>query len=121
MKTEEFNKTIEEFEKDSRELLLSKGRDYTNEVDRLSNFKEGIDLGVTPLVHCFLLAKKQFNAIRSYVKGRNESEPIKQRLMDLSNFCKLMYCIIKEEESIKNPPLVKPGEFYSNGYSASHD
>ena len=102
MLTEDFDKHIQEFDFKSKVLLDTKGRDYTrNGEDRLRNFKEGEDLGIPALKHCFLLAKKQFNAIHSYIAGFGESEPIDQRLFDLSNFCKLMYCLIKELEEAK--------------------
>lgn len=103
--TEEFNKHIEEFNLKSKILLETKGKDYTrNGEDRLRNFRDGEDIGVPPLKHCFLLARKQFNAIHSYIMGYGESEPIEQRLFDLSNFCKLMYCLIKELEGAKCTP-----------------
>lgn len=105
MLTKDFERTVQDFDLKAKALLDTKGRDYTrNGEDRLRNFKEGEDLGIPALKHCFLLAKKQFNAIHSYIMGYGESEPIEQRLFDLSNFCKLMYCLIKELEGAKFTP-----------------
>lgn len=98
MKTETFISYIRLFDESCNKLLDSKGKDYTlNSQDRLRNFKSFEEFGVSKKQAWLVYAKKHFDAICSFIAGNEESEPIEQRLYDLANYVKLLYCLIKEE------------------------
>jgi len=111
MLTEDFEVHIKNFDIGCNSLLGSKGKDYTlNSEDRLRNFKSFKEFGITEKKAWLVYAKKHFDAICSYIAGNTESEPIEQRLFDLANYVKLLYCLIKEEEALlnnyKEPPQI---------------
>lgn len=79
-------------------IQTEKGQDYGTADDMLSDFKEDArELGVDPAVIWWVQAKKHWHAITRYAKdGRVESEPIEQRLLDLSNYCFLLLGLIED-------------------------
>lgn len=89
---------------DAFNITMAKGKDYTKgSEDVLRNFKEtGSDLGIEPLKVWGIFAKKHWDAIVAYLKGKTESEPIRGRIIDLINYLVLLECLIAEQEMSSN-------------------
>lgn len=103
MNAKDFNEVVDLTMKATVGLLIVKGGEYADDVDRLANFKRGAALtGATPLQVAFIYASKHYDGIASYVRTvaegqpRASSEPIEGRFDDLINYCILMKAIIKE-------------------------
>lgn len=99
MNNAEFEKVVESTFLETRDLLVVKGAEYADHVDRLANFKRGASLtGLTPLQVCFIYASKHYDAIASYVRepNRPSSEPIEGRFNDLINYCLLAKALVRE-------------------------
>jgi len=104
MRQNDFDKMFEESITAMRSLLCSKGADYSDDNDRLSNFKIIADLvGITPLQVWAVYKLKHTIAIMNYVKkGKLESEPIESRFFDENNYGMLGLGLIKEKEDENN-------------------
>ncbi len=91
-----FEKTVQ----DMRDLLETKGKEYSGDKDALQNFKNGIDIGVTPLQKGWIFTDKHVSSIKSYIKNGKEfsSEPIEGRVLDAMNYMFLILCLIKEQK-----------------------
>lgn len=94
-----------EFFKKCNEILSSKGRDYT--IDDQA-FKEvhaiAEEMGTDAVKVLWVYMRKHITAVKTYVKkGQVESEPIDGRLMDLANYCALMYALIRDGQNGKAP------------------
>lgn len=92
------DKFIEKMQK----ILKTKGRDYTIDDDPFKDLREiAQDLDISPMKVMWVFARKHLSAIKNYIKtGRVESEPIEERLIDLANYCALLYALINEENTI---------------------
>lgn len=101
MKHEEFAKLFASFKADMEQLVVTKGKDYTQGADdRLQNFKKlAGNLGVSPRIIWGVYCGKHWEAILSYVKGGLESEPLKSRCLDLAVYAFLLYALSEEERA----------------------
>lgn len=106
------HKEFEEFAKvfvvDMIDLLKVKGGDYSNEVDRLSNFKEQAKLlGVPARVIWAVYCHKHIDAVDRWVReGKLTSETIRSRFLDLANYALLGAALaedLKDEGSVSRP------------------
>lgn len=99
MDKDDFNALVATMQSSQRDLLQSKGDDYTrHDPDRLANFKKlATDLDIQPLTVWAVYAGKHWDAIMSYIKtGKVESESILERFLDLQNYLYLGYALYKE-------------------------
>jgi hypothetical protein len=88
----QFNTFTEAFIHDMKEILLTKGHDYTGgSDDRLRNFKEIAGLiGVSPMVVWFTYFMKHVDSLATFVKlGELKSEPPAERFKDVANYALL--------------------------------
>lgn len=88
----------------------TKGVDYAGETDALANFKDAaIALGMTPFQIWAVYHHKHQSAIDQFIKrGRVESEPIEDRIMDAILYLFLLLGLVedaKTEEKECNPPV----------------
>lgn len=93
-------------------ITKTKGKDYTkSSEDCLANFKEGEQLGLTPLQTAGMFAKKHIDAIYNYIKtnGKSESEPIRERIKDARNYLVFILALI-EEENLKTESKIPLSE-----------
>lgn len=102
----QFEALVAGISQQTTQLLISKGREYAGDDDRLANFKRGAALtGVDPLTVLFIYMSKHYDALSTYVRDRQRgetmpalSEPISGRLADLINYCVLAWALIEEAE-----------------------
>jgi hypothetical protein len=104
MKPQDFDRIVSESLALVADLMKSKGADYTQaSEDRLQNFKKvGAALGVSPKIVWGVYAGKHWEAIMSYLRGIQESEPIQNRIADLIAYLLILRCIHEEEASNTN-------------------
>lgn len=100
MTFEERERITDEFFEKCRDLLNSKGQDYTTNNEAFGELKDTAkELGIPPEKVLWVYAKKHYSAIKNYIhKGKLESEPIEMRLVDFSNYMALLYALIQEKE-----------------------
>jgi hypothetical protein len=105
MNNKEFAEVLKITSENTLQLLKVKGAEYTNNADRLANFKRASKaIGITSLQAAFIYASKHFDSIASFVKndasGMEQilSEPIEGRFYDLINYCHLMLAILHERK-----------------------
>ena len=103
MNNTDFSALVEQTQQETIDLLVSKGAEYANNIDRLANFKRGAALtGITALQVAFVYASKHYDALATFVRkdsagaAQTLSEPIEGRLNDLINYCILMKALIVE-------------------------
>lgn len=103
MNVQDFDQVAEQFQAKMRELLNTKGTDYSVDHDRLSNFKfVGQQADITPFQTWMVFACKHWTAISRFVKtGQLTDEPIEMRLIDLANYCVLLAALIHEQKELK--------------------
>jgi len=79
-------------------ILEKKGADYNPEGVPFSEIKAtAAKLGIKPEQVLTVYMDKHWNAIMSHAKkGQLESEPIRERLKDLANYCALYAVMIGE-------------------------
>tara|TARA_Y100001937_G_scaffold34390_1_gene49086 strand:+ start:1370 stop:1864 length:495 start_codon:yes stop_codon:yes gene_type:complete len=86
-------------------VMSLKQPEYTGEnEDVLHNFKSTADLvGISPLEAWAVFFIKHVQSVVSHAKNPSlkESEPIKERYVDLINYVHLGYALVKEQEDIK--------------------
>ena len=86
-------------------VMSLKQPEYTGEnEDVLHNFKSTADLvGISPLEAWSVFFIKHVQSVVSHAKNPSlkESEPIKERYVDLINYVHLGYALVKEQEDIK--------------------
>lgn len=83
-------------------LSATKGKEYTQDGERLKNFKDlASDLGISPESVCFIFLKKHIDAIKSFVKFKEVySEPIEGRIDDAILYLILLKALISENELV---------------------
>lgn len=108
MTGETFDKLVAETLKKCAEIRDSKGKDYSDNDDRFSNFKVIAELlGLTPLQVWAVYYLKHVIAIMTFVKtGELASEPIESRFHDTINYDLLGSGLATEA---KNEPMHKNG------------
>ena len=86
-------------------VMSLKQPEYTGEnEDVLHNFKSTADLvGISPLEVWSVFFIKHVQSVTSHAKNPDlkESEPIKERYVDLLNYIHLGYALVKEQEDVK--------------------
>ena len=96
-------------------VMSLKQPEYTGESeDVLHNFKSTADLvGISPLEVWSVFFIKHVQSVTSHAKNPNleESEPIKERYVDLLNYIHLGYALVKEQEDVKVEILGKAAEY----------
>lgn len=98
MNQKEFDVVAQELLDLAASIRNSKGKDYSEDNDRLSNFKTiAKELGVKPSLVWAVYFRKHIDAIMKHTReGQTESEPIEGRLADVLNYILLYYGLIKE-------------------------
>ena len=91
-------------------LLSKKGSDYTQGLDRLSNFKlVAEEIGTTPEQVLWVYLAKHLFALRRYVReGRVESEPLQDRIDDAINYLHLLEGLIRDQADVLFSPSPAP-------------
>lgn len=81
----------------------TKGRDYTQgSRDTLANFYRVAELcNVSPMIVWSVYVTKHIEAIKSYIQGLGESEPIAGRLVDVLVYSALGYFIVEREQNTR--------------------
>lgn len=97
----EKNIRLKKFFEECMEVLKSKGMDYDSGVDSFSGIKGTAGrLRLKPEQILIVLMDKHWSAILSHAeRGQLESEPIRERLKDLANYCALYAVMIGEGTS----------------------
>lgn len=110
MDTKEFDRIVQETVRDTAQLLITKGAEYADGIDRLANFKRGSQLtGTTSFQVALIYMSKHYDSICTFIRKDAEnktqvlSEPIDGRLDDLINYCILLKALIREQQDIKAP------------------
>ena len=105
MKVEEFDRLVQEELGRITELQKTKGKEYAEDADRLSNFKEEAKaFGVDPLVVLGIYMNKHVTLLRKYFRAVQEgkvselklSEPIEGRFRDVIVYALLGLALEKE-------------------------
>lgn len=97
---ERFEQVFAETVAKMKVLLLSKGSDYSDNNDRLSNFKNNsCKLGLRPMQVWAIYFLKHIDAISKYCATEKlASEPIESRFLDALNYLMLGLALIKEND-----------------------
>lgn len=88
-------------------ILTGKGREYTNDIDALSNFKQnGERLGLHPVQVLAIYMMKHVNSIETYLRQFNgqttpegiidSSEGITGRIDDAINYLELLQLLLRD-------------------------
>lgn len=101
MNIEMRNVKLRGFLNDCCDILESKGRDYNPDGVAFSEIRaEAKDLGLKPEQVLLVLAGKHWGAIKTYVRtGQLASEPVRERLKDLANYCALMAVLLEDNQN----------------------
>jgi len=104
MNLEQQREAIQAFTKKMIETIASKGDDYADE-DRLSNFKDVAYItGLTPEMICFVLMAVKIVRLKQLLSGKTpKNEPMKDSLLDLSDYSFLLDCILDENNELQKP------------------
>lgn len=103
MKSEQFLELLENMEKEEREILMCKGKEYARddyEDDVLSNFKRIAKvLGVPPIKVWAIFFMKHVDAILNFVNTGEvlSQESIKGRIADARNYLALGFGLMYEQ------------------------
>lgn len=97
------NELIAQLTSRADELLNSKGTEYTNDKDNLSNFKRLQEMGfdITPATVAWVYGSKHLESVLKYVKKNTlevGTEPALDRFADLINYLRLVYCCLVEAD-----------------------
>ncbi len=90
--------------------LVAKGKDYNDDIaDRLQNFKSiGVASGADPRQVGAILAAKHWDAITRHCRGIHcTTEPVRERLIDLANYCVLIAAL---EADLAAPDEAQTGQ-----------
>lgn len=99
MKNEAFNEAIDEILTSSRDVLTRKSEGYSNEEDRLHNFRTGAALnGITMEQVCWGMATKHIISIRDMVMSGEtyDADIWDEKLGDAINYLALLKAITTE-------------------------
>lgn len=90
------------FFNECEEILEKKGKDYNPQGVPFSElYNTAVKLGIKPEQVLAVYMDKHWNAIVSHAnRGQLESEPIRERLKDLANYCAL-YAVMLEGKAVK--------------------
>lgn len=106
MNQKEFDVVAQELLDLAEKIRSSKGKDYSEDNDRLSNFKTiAKEIGVKPSLVWAVYFRKHIDAIMKHTReGQTESEPIEGRLADVLNYILLYYGLIRESAQVQTGP-----------------
>lgn len=104
MTSKDFDALFEETVSEMKLILCQKGKDYSSEEDRNSNFKEIAELiGITPQQVWSVYFMKHVISVMNFVKkGVLHSEPIEGRILDSLNYLVLFRSLVKEKKESKS-------------------
>lgn len=87
------------------DISRKKGKDYSGDMDVLSNFKRIADeLDSTPEIVLYVYFAKHLDAVRSYIKnGELESESLENRIVDMRLYLALLYAMYCESVGDEYP------------------
>ncbi len=90
-----------------RKINETKGADYAQEEDALSNFKSAADrLGLTPEQVWAVYGDKHWSAVMTYCReSAVASEPIEGRLHDVILYCFLLLGLVEERRAVPDLPF----------------
>lgn len=100
MKTEEFEKLLDELDGNSLKTLKEKNARYSVDGDCLHNFNSGADIaGSTPAEACWGYLTKHLVALRDMVKQNDFSnrEDFLEKCQDSINYIRFIWCIGNEK------------------------
>lgn len=105
MKTEEQTKLFKEFIQKQEDILLKKRNDYANN-DVMSNFKQVSNItGMTPEQSILVLIATKVARLGNLFQGKKpNNESIDDSIIDMANYCFLLYCIREEQKSNSTTP-----------------
>lgn len=109
MTPQEREELFTQLQKEERELLSSKGADYSGKTDCLANFKINAErLGMTKYQILLIYLMKHIDSILNAVKGSPEapmtySESIHSRVLDARNYLGLLECLLVEDITHTDP------------------
>jgi len=102
MTQKEFNKLSKALDYMSKDIMKSKGAEYTQEsADILANFKNTAErLNTKPLKVWGCFFDKQLSSVYAHVNNSNlrKAESIESRFADIINYCHLGLALFKERE-----------------------
>lgn len=99
MNFETRDRLVEQFDELSLEILQAKGADYGRDSNIFNDFDMVAQFaGITREQACMAFMCKHLASIQKWVSDPGElaSEPIEERLFDLGNYARLMYCMVKD-------------------------
>ncbi len=100
MKTEEFEKLLDELDGNSLKTLKEKNARYSVDEDCLHNFNSGADIaGSTPAEACWGYLTKHLVALRDMIKKNDFSnrEDFLEKCQDSINYIRFIWCIGNEK------------------------
>ena len=101
MLLDEQRRLFEQMIQQERELMETKGKEYSSEADCLANFKDCESIGLDPEKKLWVYLSKHLSSITSYIKNGKEysNEPIEGRIADARNYLALLYMLIQERKT----------------------
>ena len=99
MNLAEQNQLAEKFFDECRKLLVSKGTDYTPEDIAFKDLDSiATKLNIKDVQVLYVYMRKHWTAIEHFIQhGNVKSEPVDSRLIDMANYCALMYVLINRK------------------------
>lgn len=103
------NKRFLELNAEEREIHVAKAAGYAGaeNPDTWANFREAEAWGLTPAQGCAVRMGDKYRRVQNLLRNpANDQvgEPIKDTLMDLSNYAKILICLLEEEAEARKPP-----------------
>lgn len=105
MKERDILKIADELMEEAYKLLQKKNSDYSNSDDALAGFKlTAEEVGIGNYQAWLVYARKHWSAISTFCRrgGQVESEPIRERLKDMINYCCLLDALIQDNDDSKS-------------------
>ncbi len=115
MNPKDFGKIMEEFTQKEESIMIWKAKEYSDETDRLQNFKEIADffgnrpVVITPEIVALLYMLKHVQSVKRAVLSGDaklvwdteDGEGFKQRLADIRNYILLLYACVEYSQKEK--------------------
>ena len=100
MTIDERHERFKVFFQEALEVIKAKSRDYEPSGIAYAKIKADAEvLGMTPQQLFGVFLSKQYSALQSYIKtGHLESEPIRQRLIDIANYAALIAVLLEDKQ-----------------------
>ena len=105
MKSERFNKLLDELDGCSLQTLKEKNARYAQNGDCLHNFRSGADIaGGTPAQACWGYLTKHLVALRDKVEKNDFSnrEDFLEKCQDTINYIRFLWCIGNDDPNMEN-------------------